>query len=183
MTKPRQLHILNDEPTRDKRVLFSSVEDEYETPPGIFDPLNKEFGFDLDVCATPDKAKCGAFFTPEMDGLSQSWADRRCWLNPPYTRRQIRVWLLKAIEESARNGATVVCLVPARTDTAWWHDLAMMANEIRLIRGRIRFVATDHAAPFPSAVLIYKPGARTHAAHIHAWDVMEKGHSECNRSN
>ncbi|HET7552166.1 MAG TPA: DNA N-6-adenine-methyltransferase [Gemmatimonadaceae bacterium] len=129
---------------------------DYETPVSTFAPLDAEFRFTLDVCATAENAKCARYFTPEDDGLSREW-DRdggACWMNPPYGR-EIGAWMRKAWEES-RRGAVVVCLVPARTDSAWWHDYAMR-GEIRFIRGRIRFVGTRYSAPFPCAVVVFRP--------------------------
>jgi phage N-6-adenine-methyltransferase len=97
----------------------------------VFDELARRFGpFDLDVCATAENAKCPRFFSPEQDGLQQRW-DGRCWMNPPYGRK-IGVWVRKAWE-SALAGATVVCLLPARTDTRWWHDYIANLPETRQI--------------------------------------------------
>lgn len=129
--------------------MFSSNSDLWSTPQSFFDDLNKEFGFETDVCALPENAKCKTFYTPIEDGLSQEWTGI-CWCNPPYGR-EIGRWVKKASE----SNATVVCLVPARTDTAWWHDYAMKA-EIRFIRGRLKFGNSKNSAPFPSAVLIFK---------------------------
>ena len=129
--------------------MFSSNSDLWSTPQSFFDDLNKEFGFETDVCALPENAKCKTFYTPTEDGLSQEWTGI-CWCNPPYGR-EIGKWVKKASE----SNATVVCLVPARTDTAWWHDYAMKA-EIRFIRGRLKFGNSKNSAPFPSAVLIFK---------------------------
>ena len=134
--------------------LMSSLTPEWGTPQGFFDELNVEFGFTLDVCASDWNHKCDRFFTEKVDGLSQVW-DGVCWMNPPYGR-EIKFWMAKAVE-SWKAGATVVCLVPARTDTAWWHDYAMQ-GEIRFLRGRLKFEAVDgvkSSAPFPSAVIIY----------------------------
>jgi phage N-6-adenine-methyltransferase len=127
---------------------------DYETPAAVFDPLDAEFHFTLDVCATHKTAKCALCFTPEIDGLSQAWAPDVCWMNPPYGRA-IREWMAKAYRES-RSGATVVCLVPARTDSAWWHDYAMK-GEVRFLRGRIKFVGEKWSAPYPCAVVIFRP--------------------------
>jgi len=138
----------------DTNLMFSSRSDEWETPQDLFDVLAGEFGpFDLDVCATSSNAKCDRYFTPDDDGLAQEWAGT-CWMNPPYGR-QIIHWMKKAYESSLR-GATVVCLVPARTDTAWWHEYAMQ-GKVRFIRGRLKFVGARHAAPFPSAIVIFHP--------------------------
>jgi phage N-6-adenine-methyltransferase len=107
----------------------------------------------VDVCATPDKAKCERFYSPEIDGLAQEWRGT-CWMNPPYGR-VIGQWVKKAFE-SSRDGATVVCLLPARTDTAWWHDYCQR-GEVRFIRGRLKFVGATANAPFPSAVVVFRP--------------------------
>ncbi len=136
--------------------LFSSLRNDWETPPEVFEPLNQEFHFELDVCALPETAKCPRYYTPNDDGLAQKWRGV-CWMNPPYGR-QIAKWVRKAYE-SAREGATVVCLLPARTDTAWWHDYCANASEIRFLRGRVYFLqngARSTAAPFPSAVVIFR---------------------------
>ena len=134
------------------KVHYSSVKHDYETPQYLFDELDAEFHFDLDVCATHKNAKCDRYFTPEMDGLSRSWGGI-CWMNPPYGR-QIGKWMKKAYIES-QNGSTVVCLVPSRTDTRWWHDY-VMKGEVRFIKGRITFVGTKGHAPFPCAVVIFR---------------------------
>jgi phage N-6-adenine-methyltransferase len=134
-------------------VHFSSRTDQWPTPQALFDELNTEFGFTLDVCALPDNAKCVQYFTPEVDGLKQHWSGR-CWMNPPYGKT-IGKWVRKAFE-SAAEGATVVCLLPARTDTAWWHEYVVKADDIRFIRGRLRFGAAQSGAPFPSAVVVFR---------------------------
>lgn len=134
--------------------LFSSQTDQWPTPQWFFDALDAEFGFDVDVCASPDHAKCKRHFTPEMDGLKQRWTGV-CWMNPPYGR-EIGRWVAKAYE-SAQQGATIVCLLPARTDTAWWHDFVMRAEEVRLLRGRLKFGNATAGAPFPSALVIFRP--------------------------
>lgn len=135
--------------------LMSSATDEWATPQTFFDELNKEFGFTLDVCADNWNHKVDRYFTKAEDGLLQDW-NGVCWMNPPYGRT-IKDWMRKAYESSL-YGSTVVCLVPARTDTAWWWDYAMK-GEVRFIRGRIKFVnreGTGDAAPFPSAVVIFR---------------------------
>jgi len=132
--------------------LFSSARADWETPSNLFARLHREFSFTLDVCATPDNTKCPRYFTPAIDGLCQPWTGR-CWMNPPYGR-SIGAWVSKAREES-RKIATVVGLLPARTDTAWWHQDVMQAREIRLLRGRLTFVGAPSPAPFPSAIVIF----------------------------
>lgn len=135
------------------KAMYSSASDEWETPQNLFDDLNARFHFQMDVCATPQNAKCQRFFTKEQNGLLQDWGGI-CWMNPPYGR-EIGQWMQKAYE-SAQSGATVVCLVPARTDTAWWHDYAMR-GEITFIRGRLKFGNAKNSAPFPSALIVFKP--------------------------
>ena len=137
-----------------KPVHFLSSTTEWATPQWVFDILDAEFGFTLDPCATATNAKCSKYFTIEQDGLQQDWGEHVVFLNPPYGRA-ISHWMRKAYE-AARQGATVVCLIPARTDTLWWHEFAMK-GEVRLIRGRIAFVGARHSAPFPSAVVVFRP--------------------------
>ena len=118
-----------------KEVMFSSKTDLWGTPQDLFDELDAEFHFDLDVCALPENAKCERYFTPEQDGLVQEW-DGTCWCNPPYGR-QIGKWVKKASE----CGTMVVMLVPARTDTKWFHDYIYDKAEVRFLRGRLHFVS------------------------------------------
>jgi len=136
-------------------VHFSSATDMWETPQAFFDKLNAEYGFTLDACASHENAKCQFYFTKEVNGLSRKWSGV-VWMNPPYGR-EIGDWMRKAYESSL-SGATVVCLVPARTDTKWWHDYAMK-GEIDFIRGRLKFGNAKSNAPFPSAVVVFKPEA------------------------
>ena len=136
--------------------LMSSLSDDWGTPQKVFDDLNSEFGFTVDVCASEFNHKVANYFDVERDGLAQTWTGV-VWMNPPYGRT-IKAWMKKAFE-AWQDGATVVCLVPARTDTAWWHDYAAKATEIRFIRGRLKFVRPNQksdSAPFPSAIVIFK---------------------------
>lgn len=142
-------------------IMFSSKTDLWETPQWLFDSLDKEFHFDLDVCALPENAKAARYYTPDQDGLRQEW-NGVCWCNPPYGRNVAR-WMQKAYE----SNTTVVCLMPARTDTKWFHDWVLGKAEIRFIRGRLTFGNSEKQAPFPSIVVIYRP--RSHK--------KEKGHS------
>ena len=142
-------------------VHFSSASVEWPTPQDFFDRINARFGFDLDVCATPDNAKCSRYFTEADDGLQQDWTGI-AWMNPPYGR-QIGKWVRKAWE-SAQAGATVVCLLPARTDTAWWHDYCIK-GDVEFLRGRLKFGGHKNSAPFPNAlVTFYPPVARQELA-------------------
>ena len=110
---------------------------EWETPQDFFDNLNREFKFNLDVCATPENTKCLKFISPDQDALSQEWHGI-CWMNPPYDK-SIGLWLKKAYETS-RKGYTVVCLIQGRSsDTKWWHYYVMRSSEIRYIKDRLHF--------------------------------------------
>ena len=133
------------------RLHFSSKTDLHSTPQALFDRLNAKYQFETDVCASPENAKCARYFTVEDDGLAQVWKGR-CWMNPPYGR-QIGAWVAKAWR-SAQAGALVVCLLPARTDTAWWHDY-VMRGQVEFIRGRLKFGDAKTNAPFPSAVVVF----------------------------
>lgn len=133
-------------------VLFSSKSVIWETPQDLFDKLNAEFHFDLDVCALPENAKCEKYYTPEDDGLLQPW-NGVCWCNPPYGRT-IGKWIQKAYETFA-GGGTVVMLLPARTDTKWFHEYIYNKAEIRFIKGRLKFGDSKNAAPFPSMIVIF----------------------------
>jgi phage N-6-adenine-methyltransferase len=136
-------------------VMMSSANHDWETPALLFAELELEFGpFDLDPCCLPETAKCVRYFTPADDGLRQPWSGR-VFCNPPYGR-EIGKWVRKAWEES-RRGATVVLLIPARTDTSYWHDYCFK-GEVRFLRGRIYFSRNGRTgrAPFPSAVVVFR---------------------------
>jgi len=134
-------------------VHFSSKTDLWATPQNFFEKYNSKYMFTLDVCANKENAKCEKFFSIDDDGLAQNWIGV-CWMNPPYGR-EIGKWMQKAYQSSLL-GAIVVCLVPARTDTAWWHEYAMR-GEIEFIRGRLKFGGSLNSAPFPSAVVVFNP--------------------------
>lgn len=134
-------------------VHYSSKTNEWATPQSLFDSLHREFDFTLDAAATSENAKCPRYLTQDDDGLSRSWQGERVWCNPPYGR-EIGRWVAKCHSES-RDGAIVVCLIPARTDTRYWHDHVMQAAEIRLVRGRLRFGDSTGNAPFPNAIVIF----------------------------
>jgi phage N-6-adenine-methyltransferase len=134
-------------------VHFSSATDEWETPQKLFDELKANYRFTLDVCATAENTKCENFYTKEDNGLTKDWNDT-CWMNPPYGRN-IKYWVKKAYESARDNGAIVVCLLPARTDTAWWHDYVLPYGEVTFIRGRLKFGNATNSAPFPSAIVVF----------------------------
>jgi len=131
--------------------MFSSNTPEWETPQDFFDELDREFHFNLDVCATPENAKCNRYFTVRDSAFLHAWVGT-CWMNPPYGR-EIGEWVKKAYSQAKLGNATVVCLVPARTDTRWFQDYCLK-GEIRFIRGRLKFGGSKNSAPFPSAVVI-----------------------------
>ena len=133
--------------------VFSSTTDLWATPQDFFDELNEEFEFTLDPFATPDNAKCAKFFTKEQDGLKQDWSGERVFCNPPYGRA-IGAWVKKCHDE-AQKGTLVVMLIPARTDTSYFHDYIYHKAELRFIRGRLKFGGASQGAPFPSMVVIY----------------------------
>lgn len=135
--------------------LFSSDKMDWETPPDFFARLDAEFKFTLDACANEYNAKCERYYSVEDDARFLHWPGV-AWCNPPYGR-EIGDWVRKAYLESL-DGSTVVMLIPARTDTAYWHNYVMLAHEIRFVRGRLRFVGGDSCAPFPSAVVVFRPG-------------------------
>ena len=135
-------------------VHFSSASVEWATPLWLFNSLHAEFGFTLDPCATSANAKCRKFYTLAEDGLKQNWDGETVFMNPPYGR-MIGRWVSKA-HATCLSGSTVVCLLPARTDARWWHDYVMQ-GEIRLLRGRLTFEGGRYPAPFPSAIVVFRP--------------------------
>lgn len=138
--------------------LMSSNSNEWYTPKVLYEELNKEFNFTLDPCATKQSAKCEKFYTITEDGLKQDWGSEIVFINPPYGR-EISKWVKKAYEESIK-GALCVMLIPARTDTSYWHNYIFgKASDIRFLRGRIKFEKQDGttmgSAPFPSAIIVW----------------------------
>lgn len=144
----------------DSLLLQKPVTDVWATPQWLFDALDREFGFSLDPCSDGTNAKCEQFFTPTENGLLRDWKAETVFMNPPYSN--VGDWMRKAYG-AAQEGATVVCLIPARTDSNWWHDYAMK-GEIRFIRGRLCFGEkkrvfglSGKSAPFPSAIVVFRP--------------------------
>ena len=134
-------------------VMFSQQTDVWGTPQWLFDALHKEFDFTLDPCSDGTNAKCEKFFSIYDSGLPKDWGTETVFMNPPYS--QCEEWMRKSYG-ATQEGATVVCLVPARTDTEWWHRYAMK-GEIRLLKGRLKFGDATNGAPFPSAVIVFRP--------------------------
>ena len=136
-------------------VMFSSKTGEWATPQEFFDKLNWRFGpFDLDPCAHASNTKCANFFTEAEDGLSKNWEGFTSFVNPPYGRG-IEKWIQKAYEESRKEDTKVVMLIPARTDTKYWHQYVMRADEVYFVKGRLKFGDSDNSAPFPSAIVVF----------------------------
>ena len=132
------------------KLMFSSAPEEWSTTQDVFDKLNEEFSFTLDPCANDTNHKCKKYFTKTENGLLQNWDDEIVFCNPPYGR-EIGKWVKKAAESKA----TVVMLLPARTDTKWFHDYIYEKAEIRFIKGRLKFGEAQNSAPFPSMVVIF----------------------------
>jgi site-specific DNA-methyltransferase (adenine-specific) len=137
--------------------LFSRKSDEWATPQDLFDRLNNTYLFTLDPCATKDNAKCSAYYTATDDGLKRHWTGS-VFVNPPYS--QIKKWVKKAAEE-ALNCDIIVMLIPARTDTSYFHDYIYKKDNVQIefLRGRLRFGKSKNSAPFPS-MLVYFKGAK-----------------------
>lgn len=134
---------------------MSSNTNEWATPRLFFQQLDTEFHFTLDPCATPENAKCKKFYTIDTDGLTQDWGGQIVFCNPPYGK-EIAKWVRKCAEESQKPNTTVVMLIPARTDTSYFHDyIYHRAREIRFIRGRLHFNDAKQGAPFPSMVVVF----------------------------
>lgn len=140
-------------------VMFSSKTDQWETPQEFFEELDKEFHFNLDPCADEQNHKCEKYFTKEDNGLSKDWEGYRVFCNPPYGR-DVGKWVEKAFHTNSEYGSLVVMLLPARTDTKWFHDYIYHKAEIRFVRGRLRFGNSKNSAPFPSMIVVFKKRSR-----------------------
>lgn len=132
--------------------MTSSNTDEWATPQDLFDALDATFHFTLDPCATPENAKCAKFYTKEQDGLKQDWGGAVIWCNPPYGR-EIGKW----IQKCAEHRGVAVMLIPARTDTRWWHSYIDKNPDahVYFIKGRLKFGNAKNCAPFPSALVVF----------------------------
>lgn len=135
-------------------VMFSSKTVEWETPQDVFDYLDKKLGpFTLDVCATPENAKVSKYFTKKDNALIQNWGGHVCWMNPPYGHGLYK-WIRKALNESKKPETSVVCLLPAKPDTKYFHELCTKGT-IWFVKGRLHFGGAEAPAPFPSMVVIF----------------------------
>lgn len=137
-----------------QKAMVSSKSNEWSTSQKFFDELDKEFKFTLDPCSTHENHKCDKYYTIEDDGLSKDWSNDVVFMNPPYGGNTA-TWINKAYNESL-NGATVVCLIVSSTDRSYWHEYIFpYAQQIRFIRGRLKFGNSKSTAPFASAVVIF----------------------------
>lgn len=144
------------------KALFTNHSDIWTTPQDLFDKLNKEFNFTLDVCASKENTKCKKYFTEEANALLKDWSNNICFMNPPYSRIQDK-FIAKAKEESDK-GSIIVCLLPAGTDTKRFHKYIWNKDlhkprervEIRFIKGRLKFGNSINSAPFPSMIVIFR---------------------------
>jgi len=155
------------------KALFTSQTDDWATPQVLFDALNAVFKFETDVCAVPENAKCRHFFSPAQNGLLQVWTGT-CWMNPPYGRT-IDQWVKKAFESAQTHQATVVCLLPARVDTKWWHEYCTQ-GEVTFLKGRVKFGGAKNCAPFPSALVVFRPQVAQALMQSHSYSGWTKHH-------
>ena len=146
--------------------------DEWATPQYLFDELNAEFNFTLDVAATDENHKCDKYYTQETDGLSKNWGGQRVFCNPPYS--QIAKWVAKAYYEGRKDNTIVVLLIPARTDTRYFHNYILHRSEIRFVKGRIQFDGkTKDNAPFPSMIVIFRgPNIDDEDKQVRLFDIL-----------
>lgn len=159
-------------------ILFSKKSNDWETPVDLFNKLNEYYNFDIDVCCTEQNKKCAVGITKKDDGLIQSWTrfyeenqhSKSCaiqrpliaWMNPPY--KDIKLWLAKAIVMAEDEDISTVCLLPARTDTKWFHEFLYHGKDdkkyiqaVRFLKGRLKFVGAKSSAPFPSMIATIQP--------------------------
>lgn len=141
-----------------QEVMFSSKSDEWNTPHKLFDKLNQFYKFTLDPCATADNRKCWKYFSQSDDGLIQDWSNEVVFVNPPYSN--VAGWVEKCYNEYKDKGVTSVLLIPARTDTKWFHKYCMKADLIQFVKGRVKFengASKPNSAPFPSMIVVFDP--------------------------
>ena len=147
----------------DREVLFSKKSDEWSTPQWLFDDLNKTHGFTLDPASSRDNTKCAKHYTMEDDGLSKDWSGEIVFINPPYSK--CFDWVKKAHSEAKKEDTKVVMLLPARTDTRWFHQFCLdedVVSEICFIKGRLKFGEQTNSAPFPSMIVVFDGSKSLH---------------------
>ena len=137
-----------------QETMFSSKSPEWETPQDFFNKLDERWSFTLDPCCTENTAKCSTFYVEKDNGLEMDWKGHRVYMNPPYGRK-MHIWVEKAYKEGLKNDTVVVCLLPARTDTKWFHEYCMKAQSIKFIKGRLKFGNATAGAPFPSMIVVF----------------------------
>ena len=135
--------------------MMTSNSNEWATPKLFYEELNKEFNFTLDPCSTDENHKCEKYYTIKENGLIQDWGENIVFCNPPYGTA-IKQWVKKCYEENKKNNITIVMLIPARTDTTYFHEYIYNKAEIRFIKGRLKFNDGKNPAPFPSMLVIYR---------------------------
>lgn len=133
--------------------MMTSNSDEWTTPSALFRALDRRFGFELDPAATKENALCPMFFTEAESGLVKSWKPWRVFVNPPYSH--VADWMWKCKYESEKGCPLICALIPARTDTRWWHDFVKTADLIHFLKGRLKFGDGTGSAPFPSALAFW----------------------------
>ena len=133
--------------------MMTSNSDEWTTPSALFRALDRRFGFELDPAATKENALCPMFFTEAENGLVKSWKPWRTFVNPPYSH--VADWMWKCSSESEKGCPLICALIPARTDTRWWHDFVKTADLIHFLKGRLKFGDGAGSAPFPSALAFW----------------------------
>jgi len=146
------------------QLFFSQKTDKHNTPDWLIRELALFFDWNLDVCVSSPNV-CGNYFDESSDGLNQEWRGL-CWMNPPYS--EMMEWMTKAMS----SGANVVCLVPCRTETRWWHKTVPHASQVVFIRGRLKFGGAPHNAPFPSAFVVFGELDETQrdALNVYGWN-------------
>lgn len=133
-------------------ILFSSEKMDWGTPQDLFNKLNQKYNFTVDVASNDQNYKVKKHYTKKENGLKQNWSGERVWCNPPYGR-EIGKWLEKAYNTKC----LAVFLIPARTDTKWFHDFVYKKPNVtyEFIRGRLKFEGGKTSAPFPSMIVVY----------------------------
>lgn len=143
----------------------------WSTPQPIFDKLNAEFCFDMDVCADPENAKCRMFYT-RGKGLDADWGGV-CFLNPPYGR-EISKWMRRAFHAANTGQATVVCLIPNRSNAPWWHDYVMKATEIRFVRKKVAFAGGTGVPFWGSVIAVFRKGQVCKSPKVSSWEQPQR---------
>ena len=142
---------------------FASKKQEWQTPQGLFEALNERYKFTFDLAADQDNRKCKEYFSAEDDALKKHWKGN-CWLNPPYGSKgetRLAKWVEKAYKEASTGECQVTMLIPARTNTQWWHEYCMRAAEVLFINGRPKFGGAIHGLPQPLAIITFAKASNT----------------------